>query len=1072
MVFKRASIVASLLVFFAAASAGSVPRHPDRSLGIEFRSKDNIYYWKNRPPFAGYWQQDVHYQIAARLDIETRIIHGSEKLTYYNNSPDTLDFVYFHLYQNAFKPGSYLDEYNRSAHSDEIARLTGTRKGQTLIEKMTDGAGRDLQTSLDNTILLVALNQPLQPGDSTIFQIEFKTYFGNYQRRMNYNPARGNEQFNAAHWYPRIAVYDRNARWNTEQHLGREFYGDFGTFEVSLTLPNDFIVAATGFLQNRDEMLPDSLMQKLAIENFADENGENAGKIIIREPGLYKTWRYKAINVHDFAWSADPSFRIGTATWDDVTCYAFVREWKAAWWQDAAQFAADAVKFYSQEVGQYGYHKMIVADVDDGMEYPMITFDGGFSPEYYSLFAHEIGHNWFYGMVGSNETYSPFMDEGFTQYLTIRAMDALVKTPETKAVDKKFTYANNDRERYSNYIQYYNTVKSGRDIALETHSDKYLLEDKGRLQYWQSYYKTGVMLVNLQYVLGEDLHRRAMAHYFEKWKFCHPQRHDFYEAISEFTKWDLRWFFDQWMKKIRTIDYTIEEFSTENRGDHWAAKIKIRRKGSAIMPLDLAFTFADGTSRNALIPLGYEIKKEGDPLVLHKWTGWGDFNDEYEAVVELPQKPVALEIDPSRRLADIYQLDNYASVLPRLQFDAAWKYRPWQADKYKITWRPRLGYNDIDGLRPGVKFSGGYLNGRGFGDHQVKLQIDLGSNFPAQPLSYRFSYLQPVSRLNREAFFAIKSMQNYGYRKNVFIFSQVISGHQWERQNVTAFDLAVIFASAYNLHYLNTPWFFDRGTGIPTTISSHIFRAGLDRRYFYGHDLQRRGRFKLQISNALPGSDQLYSKVEIEAKNEFKFRFLKLRTRAAIAYATANTPAHSLFYAGMGSPIDWLENNWLSARGALPATWARDGRIHAAGGGNLRALHAAAMVKMSREATVADFAGNRLAALNIELALGKPFKKAISALPGISSILQFDLYGFFDLASLQYERDDAKYALPEPLYDAGFGLLWKPAFRNELRGIFGKLTEFRFDFPLYFSNPAAGEKKIRWRWLVGVGLAF
>ncbi|KAA3618670.1 MAG: M1 family peptidase [Calditrichaeota bacterium] len=1075
MFFRSIFLAAIFMSYLIPVSANSVPRNPDKSLGIEFRSSENPYYWKNNPPFAGYWQQDVHYQIAARLDIETRIIYGSEKLTYYNNSPDTLKFVYFHLYQNAFKPGSYLDQYLQSDHSDAIKRLTGTRKGEIKIEKMADGDNLALPMQLDNTILRVELNQALLPNDSTIFQIDFKTYFGNYLRRMNYNPSRGVEQFNTAHWYPRIVVYDRNAGWNADQHLEREFYGDFGTFEVNLTLPHDFIVAATGFLLNRDEVLPDSLMQKLDVVNFLEtDHTKPTTEIIEREPGLTKTWRYKAVNVHDFAWTADPSFRIGTAVWNDVTCYSFVREWKAAYWQDAAQFAADVIRILSQDFGQYGYHKMIVADVDDGMEYPMITFDGGFSPDYYNLLAHEIGHNWFYGMVGSNETYSPFMDEGFAQFLTAWTMEKLVRSPDAVKNEGSYEYANDSRERYSNYIQYYNTVKSGRDIHLETHSDKINLENKGRLQYWQTYYKTAVMLYNLQYVLGDELYREAMAYYVEKWKFCHPQREDFYQTITEFTGWDLRWFFDQWTKKIRTVDYSIEKFKAVPQQGAWIAKVKIKRKGTAIMPLDLVFTFKDGSTQKAIIPVGYEFKNEKAAIILPKWTGWGRFNQTYEAEIILKNNPVALEIDPSHRLADIYQLDNYASVLPRVQFEPAWRFSHWQADKYKFTWRPKVGYNNVDGLRAGVHFDGGYLNGMGNGDHQIDLQLNLGAKIPNAPVGYRFSYTQPVERWNREAHVTFASLRDHGYQAQGISFSHILSGHnlEGEEQNFTSVDLALKWGSIYDATYLHSPWFWENSTDLRTANSIKTFQSTIDRRYSFGRTWKQKGQIKVRFTNALPGSDHLYSKVRIEAKNTLQFFKFKLRTRAILGYATANTAAHSLFYSSMGSPGEWISNGWLNAKGALPSAWARDGRIHPAGGGNLRALHEKSMIAMKKYTSVAGFGGNRLAGGNLEVALWNPFKKPLQSLPGINPLLQFKLYAFADAAALNFLENDDKFNLPEPVYDGGIGILWTPQFRNGMNSLFGKLTQFRFDFPVYLSDPPSGEKEIEFRWVVGVGRAF
>ena len=614
-------------------------------------------------------------------------------------------------------------------------------------------------------------------------------------------------------------------------------------------------------------------------------------------------------------------------------------------------------------------------------------------------------------------------------------------------------------------------MKSGLDVPLETHSDKYRLEGKGPYLYWQAYFKTGVMLYNLQYVLGEDLHRRAMAHYFEKWKFCHPQRHDFYEAITEYTKWDLRWFFDQWMKKTRTIDYAIEKFAAARQGDGWIAKIKIKRKGTAVMPLDLQFTLADGSTQMALVPVGYQTKSEGNPIVLPKWTGWGNFNDAYEAVVDLPQKPVALESDPSHRLADVYQLDNYASKLPRLQFGKAWKYRHWEADKYKVTWRPKLGYNNTDGLQPGILFKGGYLNGSGLGDRQIDLRIDLGGKLPSAPVSYEFSFMQPLDRLQREGFLTLSSAQRLGYREHEIIFSQIISGHQWGRQTVTALDLALNSTTVFDLKYLNAPQFFDK-TATAGANAQYIFRATLGRRYYFGHNLHQRGRVNLRYSSALPGSDHLYNKIELEAKNDLKFHFLKLRTRLAAAYVSANAPVHSLLFASMGSPIDWLHEGWLSARGALPNTWARDGRLQAGGGGNLRAVHANRMAGAPKADNVLLFAGNRLGAFNAELELWNPLHKVFAALPGINSLLKFQPYAFFDLASVQFESKDSRFTLPEPVYDGGIGVMWQPRFRNGLRGIFGRMTEFRFDFPFYLSDPMAGENNLEWRWLVGVGRAF
>jgi aminopeptidase N len=280
----------------------------------EYRSVSNAYYWKNRKPFEGYWQQDVQYTIKASLDDKTDIVDGEEELIYFNNSPDTLSFVYFHLYENAFVKGSYLEQLNlandfRQQFGKYEAAGKGTEIG--LVEVMHETA----KFSIDNTIMRVELNRPLLPGSSVSFRIRFKTYFddsGNQRRRMKlFKDAWGNKQYDGVHWYPRICVYDRKFGWETDQHLGKEFYGDFGMYDAELTLPNNYILDATGVLQNRNEVMPADLRAKLDIANFKDKPLESPPSELIKEDGSKKTWKFHAVNVHYFAWVADPTFRNG-----------------------------------------------------------------------------------------------------------------------------------------------------------------------------------------------------------------------------------------------------------------------------------------------------------------------------------------------------------------------------------------------------------------------------------------------------------------------------------------------------------------------------------------------------------------------------------------------------------------------------------------------------------------------------------------------------------------------------------------------------------------------------------------
>ncbi len=221
-----------------------------------FRNANNKMYWKNKLPFAGYWQQDVAYTIKANIDETTDIITGEEQLTYFNNSPDTLYFVYFNLYQNAFQLSDfYLDKLQQSndVHPN-YGKYEASKQG-TVVESIQT-KGTELETHLDNTILKVVLAKPLAPNDSTSFSIRFRTFYdnGSTRRRMKKYGAYGYKHYNGCQWYPKICVYDRKSGWNTDQHLNREFYGDFGSWDVELTFASNFVVEATGLLQNEKEV--------------------------------------------------------------------------------------------------------------------------------------------------------------------------------------------------------------------------------------------------------------------------------------------------------------------------------------------------------------------------------------------------------------------------------------------------------------------------------------------------------------------------------------------------------------------------------------------------------------------------------------------------------------------------------------------------------------------------------------------------------------------------------------------------------------------------------------------------
>ncbi|MFQ6093516.1 MAG: M1 family metallopeptidase, partial [bacterium] len=639
-----------------------------------------------------------------------------------------------------------LDKKFRAQHNYTFADLKEEDWGWIKVVLLQDGSGNALPQEVDNTIMRVPLARPLPPGEQTTFEMDFITKIGTRAWRMK---ARGG-QYVISQWYPKICVYDDHGGWHTDQHFGHEFYGEFGTFDVEISLPADLIVGATGVLLNWDEVLPDTLMEKLKITNYIDTPEHLWPQIDLRGDEN-KTWTYHADDVHDFAWCADRTFRIGTAEWEGVHIYTYVRERKAHTWHDAAEISARVIKLFSENFGKYPYPQMTVADVDQGMEYPMIVMCGGESPGYQFVIYHEIGHNWFYGALGSNETAHPCLDEGFTTYLTAFALDSLVEEygnldwPFLKTwYQRKFYPKRNMRE--SRYHRYLTLAKIGYDEKILMHSD----HAREWLTYRNSAYnKPAISLYMLEYVLGDDVFKQVMRTYFERYKFGHPYPEDFIAVAEEVSGRPLGWFFEQWWNTTKTCDYAATSLKNERLpGGRYRVSVGLKRCGQIVMPLDLVLTLKDGTQQKVIIPVDRFAKHEQGAIVLPPWYGWGGLNRTYTAAVELPERATAAEIDPSLRLADTNRLNNRSGFLPKIDFrlDNLYVDHPtW--DAYHITFRPSFWYNDVDGLKSGLHFEGSYMKTEYSADHYLQTAIWIGPM--SGEINYDVHYKTPAKHFGR-----------------------------------------------------------------------------------------------------------------------------------------------------------------------------------------------------------------------------------------------------------------------------------------------------------------------------------
>ena len=1034
-----------------------------------FRSADNPIYWKNRTPNTDYWQQDVHYRIAANVDEKTDIISAKMELSYWNNSPDTLYEVYFHLYQNAFQPNSYADKNDKAkGQNHHFGKYEKQGKGTEIVAVSVNF--KPVKQELDNTILKLILSEPLLPNSKTEFQFEFKTYFdqGSMGRRMKLFNSKGFTHYDGVHWYPRISVYDRKFGWTTDQHLGSEFYGDFGTFDVALSFASNYIVEATGNLLNRENVLPEELRKKLDIKNFADKPwGEKASIIIPYDSTEHKTWVYHAENVHDFAFTADPNYRIGEAEWNGVKCYSLAQESHAAGWQNAADYTAKIIKVFSEGIGMYQYHKMIVADARDGMEYPMLTLDGGSDPDYRSLLVHEIGHNWFYGQVGNNETYRAALDEGFTQYLTVYGMkkidgDTVIEEPAENWYRRRFEKPSRaiDDEIYYGFMR---SATQFSDPRLNTHSDQF--EDNYYHGYGHVYYKTATMLYNLEYVLGDTLFANAMQHYFNEWRFCHPYFEDFRSSFIRYTKVDLNWFFDQWLESNTQVDYSISRVKKGAEKGNYIVRFK--RKGGMQMPIDFVVTDQNDVIHEYHISNSW-FTKETDATVLPKWTGFGDLNKTHKVEINIPEGIKKVEIDPTHRLADVNMLNNTTASAIDFEFDSQIRNRSdWRL--YEIFARPDIWYNGYDGFKFGVHLNGSHFNL----NHKFNLYLWANSGLAQWdvPSDVKLNEFMPISVL----FDYKTSLSRYWKNSNIDFSGRILDGlynaelglEKQNRKKTTTFR--VYYRALYRQQDRDIAYLLNRSTW-EADMWNNSFNLEVKHTYRYQSG---KGELNVGLRSSSLGSDYDYHQLKLEALNNTNLWRLKLNTRFFAQLGTGSNwaPESQLYLAG-ANPEEMMYNKFTRSAGIFPSEWATiqesSNHLHAGGGLNLRGYVGYLAPENVDGDIVLAYAGNSGASINAEL----EFDEIFGLRPWwTKNWLDIDLYIFGDIGLISTNQPGDDFTFAAPRADAGIGTTITIKEWGVLEK--AKPLTIRFDMPFFLNRtPALDPEPWAFRWIIGINQAF
>lgn len=616
-----------------------------------------------------YWQQQVSYRIAVKMNVQTNRLEGTEQLVYANHSPDTLRKVFFHLYWNAFQPASMMDVRSRQLGKivlgldakgdsvrdwdprvrDRILHLSPPEIGyDSVLSIRMDG--RPQRMVYHETILEVPLDTPLLPGRKATLDLRFKCQVPVQIRRSGRDNAEG-VRYSMSQWYPKISEYDFRG-WHADPYVAREFYGVWGDYDVKITIDSSYLIGATGYLQNAGEI------------GFGYEK---PGVPVKRPAGSELTWHFYAPRVHDFVWAADPGYTHISAVADNAAHTVIHVIYKAGGhnaraWHNLLTAALRVLPFMEKHFGPYPFKQYsFIEGGDGGMEYPMATLIKG--PSLGTAF-HEWMHSWYEFMMGTNEQLVPWMDEGFATWAEGKVSfyyyhayaDSIFQGKEK---ERQSFLARMDTSlplgESGSYKGYYMLVRSGLAEPMTTQADHY----STNFGYEENAYSKGaVFLEQLGYIVGDSVLDRILLAYYKAWRFKHPDANDFIRVAEKVSGLQLGWYLEYFIRTTKVIDYGIDSVNVE--GEH--TRIVLRRIGEMPMPIDLVVTYKDGHQEIQYIPMYmmFGDKPNEDPAVPRTvYPAWPWTNPTYTLTLPAPLSSIrSVEIDPTRRMADVDRSNN------------------------------------------------------------------------------------------------------------------------------------------------------------------------------------------------------------------------------------------------------------------------------------------------------------------------------------------------------------------------------------------------------------------------------
>ena len=596
-----------------------------------------------------YWQQHVDYKMDVVMDVKNYQYKGKQELVYTNNSADTLKKVFYHLYPNAFQPGSEMDAriqsikdpdarmVNKIKEKDteiKVSRLKTLKPNEIGYLNITNFKQDNViaNTKTVGTILEVTLATPILPHSKTTFTLDFDGQVPIQIRRSGRNNIEVVE-LSMAQWYPKMVEFDFEG-WHADPYIAREFHGVWGNFDVKITIDKDYVLGGSGYLQNPNEI--GHGYQDLGVT------------VVYPKKTQTLTWHFLAPMVHDFTWAADRNYTHDIVKGPNRVDLHFLYKNDpkiAENWKKLEPLMVRVMDFYNQKIGDYPYKQYsFIQGGDGGMEYAMCTLmlGNGTLEGILGTATHELAHTWFQHLLATNESKHSWMDEGFATYIEYLALNEI-------AINKE---ENPFKDIYSTY---YKLVASGKEQPQTTHSDRY---DENRSYSISSYFKGSIFLSQLEYVIGKDKLEETIKRYFQDFKFKHPTPNDFKRTAERVSGANLDWYLTDWTQTTNTIDYGIKEIKEDKN----STKITLERIGRMPMPIDLSVEYTDGTSESFYIPLrmmSFEKENPNPPIKRTILSDWAWANPKYEFTILKPKTNIKkITIDPSGLMADVKQTDN------------------------------------------------------------------------------------------------------------------------------------------------------------------------------------------------------------------------------------------------------------------------------------------------------------------------------------------------------------------------------------------------------------------------------